>query len=73
MNAKFDQVVVDPIGAIPLVARELVSQRHDVAIVIGQFNGVDKFFDALRFVLLSWRNMNGERIPIAVAHEVDFC
>jgi hypothetical protein len=72
LDASIQEVLVDPRGAITLVACQ--SQRSDdrLAVAAGEVDAFQERFQSGRFVGLSWRQMEVERVSVRVAEEVDF-
>jgi hypothetical protein len=74
MNFQRQQVLIDPIGAIRLVARQLKRPGKWFSMVVEQaFIGANKQrFQGGRLVRLAGREMEMQRMTMRIAQEVNF-
>ena len=74
-DAQVQQVLVNPIRAIPFVPGQRQGPRDGLSLMVDNF-GIRAFQECnqrRRFVVLSGRQVEGERMPVAVAQQVEFC
>lgn len=71
-DAVFEQVLVDPVGAVPFVSGELQGPGDRLAVEVDHFSRFQKRFEGLRLVTLAGGEMEAERMPGPVAEQMDF-
>ena len=74
-DSQIEQVFIDPIGAVSLVAAELRGPSNSLAVAVEQL-GIGSYQHVVKdggIVGLPWRQMKMERMAQAITQEMDFC
>ncbi len=69
----FEQVLVDPVGAISFVAGQPNGAQHLFAILPSNFDSFQKCLESLRLMRLPCRNMHVQGMTVAITEQMYLC
>ena len=74
-DSQIEQILIDPIGAVSLVAAQLHGPCHALTVAVEQLSirSHQHIVEDGGIVSLSWRQMKVERVALTIAQEMDFC
>jgi hypothetical protein len=71
-DAVLNQILVDPVGAVPFVSGQLKGPGNRLAVEVDHFRLFQERFEGLRLMTLTGGKMEAERMSGSVAEEMDF-
>lgn len=71
LDAEALQILVDPVGSVAFVAGQLQREEHRLVVQIAQRHAFEQRFERLRFVGLAGGEAVVQRIPLAVAQQMN--